>query len=103
VTVRPGTKPTYRDHEWGFCDGCSEPYPWANRQELIFQLQNLLDVQDISDHDRLQVREDLRQLQDPDVVDDPEKQLKLWAGIKRRAPGLVTGLGFRSRPRWPAR
>src|SRR5262245_18501917 len=35
-----------------FCDGCGEPMPWAGRQERFYQLQNILDQQDIDQSDR---------------------------------------------------
>lgn len=95
LSTARGAMPTYGRHQWGFCDGCGESYPWATRQELIYKLQNLLDTADISDHDRLMVAEDLQRLQELDESDDSKDERgKLWSAIKRRAPGLFVGPGL---------
>ena len=39
-------------------DGCGEPYPWASRQDRIYQLENLLDEEQIDEPIRLLVMED---------------------------------------------
>jgi hypothetical protein len=77
-----------------FCDGCGEPYPWATRQDRIYQLENLLDEEDIDDSTKLLVREDLERLRSAGASLDDEAQLVLWRRIKDRAPGLLTGAAW---------
>jgi hypothetical protein len=73
-----------------FCDGCGEPLPWAGRQDYIYQLENLLDVEEIDQPTRLLVLEDLERLRmEVDLGED--KQAEIWKRIKDRAPGLFTG------------
>lgn len=76
-----------------FCDGCGAPYPWATRQDRIFELENLLDEEDIDDATRLLVREDLERLRTQGQDLDQDAELKLWRRVKDRAPGLVVGAG----------
>lgn len=76
-----------------FCDGCGSPHPWAGRQERIYELENLLDEEDIDEADRLVVQEHLRKLQTLDPDEDVEAERKLWQSVKKRAPGLISGPG----------
>jgi hypothetical protein len=92
LVPRPGRARAYDLHQWGFCDGCGDPYPWANRQELISQLLNLLDEEEITAHDRLTITEDLERLKTVSVGDDPETERRVVASIKRGAPGFARGL-----------
>jgi hypothetical protein len=70
-------------------DGCGSPYPWATRDELIGHLINLLDSEEISDHDRLIVTEHLRKLQEMTPDEDPKKERQSWDVVRRYAPGVV--------------
>jgi hypothetical protein len=73
-----------------FCDGCGEALPWANRQDYIYQLENLLDIEEIDQPTRLLVLEDLERLRiETDLGED--KQAEIWKRIKDRAPGLFVG------------
>lgn len=93
VTPRPGRSPAYETYRWGFCDGCGEPYPWANREELISQLQNILDQEEaVSDHDRLAIMEDLDRLKVLEPGEDARTERRLLATVKRGAPGFTRGL-----------
>lgn len=76
-----------------FCDGCGAPHPWASRQARIFELENLLDEEDIDEAARLVVTENLRQLQELDPDEDPDREQRLWKSIRRHAPGLFAGPG----------
>jgi hypothetical protein len=92
-TVTPLRRPPAFDlHHWGFCDGCGDPYPWANREELISQLQNILDQEDVADHDRLAIMEDLERLKTLNSGEDPKTERRLLASIKKGAPGFTRGL-----------
>jgi hypothetical protein len=77
-----------------FCDSCGEPYPWATRQDRIYQLENILDQQDIDDTDKLLVREELERLRVEGPTLEPDAQAAIWRRIKQRAPGLVTGAAW---------
>jgi hypothetical protein len=88
---RPGQPPAYAIHQWGFCDGCGEP--WANREELISQLQNILNQEGIvSAHDRLAIMQDLERLKTLNSGEDPKTERRLLASIKRGVPGFTRGL-----------
>jgi hypothetical protein len=94
VTPPPGRPPAYEPHPWGFCDGCGEPYPWANREEIISQLQNILDQEDaVSEHDRLTIMEDLERLKTLDPGEDPKTERRLLASVKKGLPRFTRGLG----------
>jgi hypothetical protein len=77
-----------------FCDGCGEPYPWATRQDRIYQLENLLDEEDVDEPTKLLVREDLERLRLADAELDQDAQLAIWRRIKSRTPGLLAGAAW---------
>src|SRR5690606_36950705 len=70
-----------------FCFSCGSPFPWATRQARIYELQNLLDEEDLDEADRLTVSEQLSALQDPDL--DEAEQVERWSRIKKLSPGLM--------------
>jgi hypothetical protein len=39
-----------------FCDSCGKPFPWLDRQGRIFELENMLDDEDLDDADELGLR-----------------------------------------------
>jgi hypothetical protein len=71
-----------------FCDSCGEPFPWAGRQERFYQLQNILDQQDIDPTDRLLVQEDLRRLRESADM-ELAQEVEIWKKIRARAPGML--------------
>lgn len=76
-----------------FCDHCGEPLPWASWADRIYQLENLLDDQDLDTADALLVLEDLERLRT--AVDlDEARQMESWRRIKKRAPGLLADSGL---------
>ncbi|MFK4037148.1 DUF2321 domain-containing protein [Nonomuraea wenchangensis] len=81
-----------------FCDRCGHPHPWSTRQDRIFELENLLDQQDIDEADKDVVREHLARLQALDPIDDPEgkEARKRWGAIIKRAPELLKGAGSKA-------
>jgi len=89
MTPLRGRRPTYRPHEWSFCDRCGLPYPWTGRKELIGHLINVLNSQDISDHDRLIVTQHLEELQEMTPGGDVKKERQSWQMIRKHAPGLI--------------
>lgn len=70
-----------------FCFNCGGPFPWANRQARIYELQNLLDREELDDADRLIASELLASLQDPELAED--EQVEKWRRLKKIAPGLM--------------
>jgi hypothetical protein len=58
-----------------FCDGCGSAFPWATREERIFELENLLD--------RVVIQDQLRRLTNAELSDRDERQA--WSVIGRRA------------------
>src|SRR5207302_1112489 len=59
-----------------FCDNCSAPFPWLSREGLVFQLQNLLDGEELDEATRLEIREQLEALAERDI--SLEEQLSRW-------------------------
>lgn len=70
-----------------FCHACGSPYPWAGRQARIYQLQNLLDDEQLDSADELVVREQLGALMNEDV--DEQEQVRRWKRIKDAAPDFL--------------
>ena len=66
-----------------FCDGCGAAYPWATRAERIFELENLLDEQDIDDADRAVIQGDLERLRTQELSATDERHA--WERIKERS------------------
>jgi hypothetical protein len=62
----------------------------GTRQQRIYQLENLLDEEEIDDATRLLVMEDLERLRTSGELDQ-RHQLETWQRIKTRAPGLLAG------------
>lgn len=70
-----------------FCDGCGSALPWASREERIYELENLLDEEEIDEADRVVIQDQLIRLRDASISEKEEKQA--WATIKRRAGGAM--------------
>jgi hypothetical protein len=70
-----------------FCDLCGAPFPWASRQARLWQLENLLDDQDVSDADRLEIHEQVEALRAGDLPES--EQAERWQRIKRLSPSLI--------------
>lgn len=66
----------------GFCDGCGNAFPWVTRLERIYELENLLDSDDIDPADKIVIGEQLAKLQKPDV--STEDQTKILQVIKEK-------------------
>ena len=71
-----------------FCDHCGSPHPWASRQARLWELENLLEGEEISDADRLTIREQIEELQNPNL--DDQEQAERWSRI-RKAAGAFKG------------
>lgn len=93
LVVMPGTRVARGYVPSNCCDGCGAPHPWAPREVLLFELENLLDEEGIDEADRLVVSADLQRLRDLEPDSDAGQERKLWAGVKRRAPQLFAGPG----------
>lgn len=57
-----------------FCDGRGSAFPWATREERIFELENLIDEEDIEEADRVVIQDQLRRLTDAELSDRDERQ-----------------------------
>lgn len=77
-----------------FCDSCGAPFPWLDRQGRIYELENLLDAEELDAAAELAVREQLRALANADLDEDDER--KRWERVKRLAPGLWEKSGARA-------
>ncbi|WP_199516580.1 DUF2321 domain-containing protein [Nucisporomicrobium flavum] len=80
------------DPEWErptFCDGCGAAHPWATREERIFELENILDEEQIDEADRVFLHDRLAELRALDDVDD-KRERQIWAQIKQRGGSFLT-------------
>lgn len=69
-----------------FCEDCGTPFPWLDREGRIYELQNLLDRENLDAAAALTVREQLDALLDPDLTE--EEQRRRWERVRSLAPGL---------------
>ena len=74
-----------------FCDRCGAPHPWASRQARLWAIENLLDDEDLSDADRLELHERFDELRAGEV--DEKRQIEIWKHIKNKVPGLLSIAG----------
>lgn len=81
VSMTPYPRPS-------FCDGCGAAYPWATRIERIYELENLLDQEEIDQADRVVIQADLARLRTEDLSASDEK--RVWERIKSRAGSALT-------------
>ena len=71
-----------------FCDGCGSALPWATREERIYELENILDEEDVDEADLIVIQAQLQRLQNSGLSEREEKQV--WETIKRRAGQAIT-------------
>jgi hypothetical protein len=71
-----------------FCDGCGIAHPWATREERIYELENLLDEEDIDEADRVVIQDQLQRVRNAGLSERDEKQA--WDTIKRKAGKAIT-------------
>ncbi len=76
-----------------FCDGCGAAHPWATRDQRLYELQNILDQEEIDDVDRLWIDEQMDRLRADDGTMTDKQQKDIWLGVKKRAPGLFDAAG----------
>lgn len=69
-----------------FCHMCGSPFPWASRQARIYELQNILDEQDLDEATRLEVSEQLEALATQDL--NEEEQVERWQKVRELSPAL---------------
>jgi hypothetical protein len=73
---------------YDFCDACGSALPWASRQARLWELENRLEEStDLSEPDRLTLREQIEALQQSDLPE--EEQVERWTRIKKVAPSLL--------------
>jgi hypothetical protein len=70
-----------------FCDRCGSAFPWATRQERIYELKNFLESENIDEADLIVIREQLQKLNEPDLTESDEK--KIWVVFKSKAHDLI--------------
>lgn len=63
-----------------FCDSCGSAMPWASRQERIWELQNILDENQLDEVEKLKISELLDALNNYDIDDATESDI--WVKIK---------------------
>lgn len=67
----------------GFCDNCGHLFPWATREQRIFELENRLDVDEIDEEDRKIIGQELAKLVNPDLP--AEEEQRIWNKISEKA------------------
>lgn len=63
-----------------FCDSCGKAFPWASQQARIWELENVLDEQEIDESDRTQISFQLAKIVNEQLGDEDE--LRVWNKIK---------------------
>jgi hypothetical protein len=81
ISTRPAPRPS-------FCDGCGAAFPWATREERIYELENLLDEEDVDEADRVVVQDALERLRSKELSEKEERQA--WETIKQRGGAAIT-------------
>lgn len=76
-----------------FCDGCGTAHPWASRKQRLYELQNILDQEEIDEVDRLWIDEQMDRLRTDDGSMTEKQEKDIWSGVKRRAPDLFDATG----------
>jgi hypothetical protein len=72
-----------------FCDGCGAAHPWATREERIYELENILDEEDIDEADRVFIHDRLRELRVAESLDE-KRERQLWTQIRDRSGKFLT-------------
>jgi hypothetical protein len=67
-----------------FCDECGSAFPWATREARIYELENLLDEEDIDEADRVVVSDNLRRLREEQALSERD-QRAAWERIRSAA------------------
>ena len=76
-----------------FCDGCGAAHSWATREQRLYELQNILDQEDVDDVDRLWIDEQMDRLRAGGGEISERQEKEIWLGVKQRAPGLFGAAG----------
>jgi hypothetical protein len=72
------------DHEVpAFCDVCGSAHPWVTREQRIYELENILDEEDIDEADRLFLSDRLRELREMDGADVRDEE-RVWKALAQR-------------------
>jgi hypothetical protein len=67
-----------------FCDSCGSAFPWATRVERIYELENLLDKEDIDEADRVVISDSLRRLREEEALSEKDQRVA-WEPIRNAA------------------
>lgn len=72
---------SFRDFEpHSFCDNCGAAFPWASQQDRIWELQNILDEEELSESDRTAIGFQLEKISSG--ILDVDDESKAWKKIK---------------------
>jgi hypothetical protein len=72
---------SFRDFEpHSFCDNCGAAFPWASQQDRIWELQNILDEEELSESDRTAIAFQLEKISSG--ILDADDESKAWKKIK---------------------
>jgi hypothetical protein len=72
---------SFRDFEpHSFCDNCGSAHPWASQQDRIWELQNILDEEELSESDRTAIAFQLDKISSG--ILDVDDESKAWKKIK---------------------
>lgn len=81
ISATPAPRPS-------FCDGCGAAFPWASREERIYELENLLDEEAVDEADRVVIQDALERLRTKELSEKEERQA--WETIKQRGGAAIT-------------
>ncbi|MFG2102987.1 DUF2321 domain-containing protein [Micromonospora echinaurantiaca] len=71
-----------------FCDCCGAAYPWATKEERIYELENILDEEDMDEADRVFIHDRLRELREAGDLDE-KRERQLWTQIRDRSGKFI--------------
>lgn len=63
-----------------FCDNCGSAHPWASQQKRIWELQNILDEEELNESDRTAIACQLDKISSG--ILDVDNESKAWKKIK---------------------
>jgi hypothetical protein len=70
-----------------FCIGCGLPFPWATREDIVYHVQNQLDLQGLEEGDRRLLEDQLKELlKRPEDKDAENRQVKALEKLRDAAP-----------------
>lgn len=75
-----------------FCEDCGAMYPWAGKEQKIYELKNRLRLEGLEEADFKEISEQLEKLKRDDLSSEDEK--RVWAKVKEKAGAVLSNEGI---------